>query len=165
VERREVAVRGAFSASQFAGLSATLVWTLGWVAVAWVAVDRLAESPEGPAFLGLGVATLMTALGCLVTVPFLRSGRFVPGDVRAPPEPWSRRITGWLAGLFVCGIAVVWNIGIFAGLLDAAVEGNGWWMVCLIPMSLGGWFLLLVLFVGVGVMIDSLLTVLRRRRV
>jgi hypothetical protein len=98
-------------------------------------------------------------------------GRFAPAEIRAPdgslaqdtpapkifrrglrpPEPRSRRITGWLAGLFVCGMAVVWNIGIFAGLLDAADEGNVWWMVCLIPLSLGGWFLLLVLFVAVGV--------------
>jgi hypothetical protein len=107
----------------------------------------------------------MTACGGWVTVGLLRTGRFAPAEGRAPPEPWSRRITGWLAGLCWCGFAVVWNIGIFAGLLNAADEGNGLWMVCLIPLSLGGWFLLLVLFVGVGVMIDSLLTVLRRPRV
>jgi hypothetical protein len=161
-------VRGAFSASLFAVVSATLVWTLGWVAAACVAVDRVAASPDGPALLALGVAVLMTACGGWVTVGLLRTycvpaqGRFAPTEGRAPPEPWSRRIAGWLASLCWCGFAVVWNIGVIGWLIRTADEGSGWWMVCLIPLSLGGWFLLLVLFVGVGVMIDSLLTVLRR---
>jgi hypothetical protein len=60
---------------------------------------------------------------------------------------------------------VVWNIGVIGWLIRAADEGDGWWMLILIPLSLAGWFLLLVLFVGVEVMIDSLLTVLRRPRV
>jgi hypothetical protein len=158
-------VRGAFSASLFAVVPATLVWTLGWVAAACVAVDRVAASPDGPALLALGVAVLMTACGCWVTVGLLRTGRFAPAEGRAPPEPWFRRITGWLAGLCWCGFAVVWNIGVIGWLIRAADEGSGWWMLILIPWSLAGWFLLLVLFVGVGVMIDSLLTVLRRPRV
>jgi hypothetical protein len=157
-------VRGAFSAL-FAAVGATLVWTLGWVAAGCVAVDRVAGSPDGPALLALGVAVLMTAWGCWVTAGLLRSGRRNPAEGRAPPEPWSRRITGWLAGLFWSGCAVVWNIGVIGWLVRAADEGRGWVMLVLIPWSLAGWFLLLVLFAGVGVMIDSLLTVLRWPRV
>ena len=158
-------MRGAFSASLFAAVAATLVWTLGWVAAACVAVDRVAASPDGPAWLALGVAALMTACGCWVMCGLLQRSRFAPAEGRAPPEPWSRRITGWLAGLCWCGFAVAWNIGIIGWLLRTADEGDGWWMLVLIPWSLAGWFLLLVLFAGVGVLIDSLLTVLRRPRV
>jgi hypothetical protein len=60
---------------------------------------------------------------------------------------------------------VVWNIGIIAWLVRAAEEGRGGVMLVLIPWWLAGWFLLLVLLAAVGVLIDCLLTVLRRPRV
>jgi hypothetical protein len=158
-------VRGAFSASLFAVVSATLVWTLGWVAAACVAVVPVAASPNGPTLLALGVAVLMAACGCWVTAGLLRTGRFAPAESRTPPEPWFRRVTGWLAVVFWCSGAVVWNIGVIGWLVLAADEGRGWVMLVLIPWSLVGWFLLVVLFASVGVMIDTLLTVLRQPRV
>jgi hypothetical protein len=134
---------------------------LGWAAAAWAALDRVAAAADGPALLALGLAVLMTVVGCWVAVGLLRQRWFEPAACRARREPWPRRITSWLAALFWSAGAVVWNVGIIGWLVRAADEGRGWEMVVLIPWSLAGWFLLLVLFAGVGVVIDSLLTILR----
>lgn len=153
-----------FSVSRFAAVSATLVWTLGWVASACVGVGRVATTPDAPAFLVLGVAALLTACGCWVLTGLVRGGQGEPAEGREEPEPWSRRITGWLTGLFWSGCAVVWNIGTITWLVRAADEGDSWVMLVLIPWSLVGWFLLLVLFTWVGTLLGSLLAVLCRAR-
>ena len=151
-----------------AGISATVVWTLGWLAAACVAIRRAALCSGGSAWLGAGVAVLMVALHSWVLVRFLRRGRFRwTGPVgrsehRPFREPWPRRIMGYLAVILLVGFAVAWNIGLIGWLVQTADEGEGWWMLVLIPWSLLGWLLLVMLFAGIGVMVDSLLTVLRR---
>jgi hypothetical protein len=155
--------------SRWVPVSATGVWAAGWLAAAYAAVHRAVRSPDGSAWLAVGVAVLMAALYSWVLVGLSRAsnslGRTGPAastECCPSREPWGRRILGYLAAILWSGVAVVWNVGFIGWLVEAAGEGRGWWVLVLIPWSLAGWFLLVVLFAGIAVMIDSLRTVLRR---
>jgi hypothetical protein len=152
-----------------AGISATVVWALAWLAAACIAMSRAAAAPTVSAWLGVGVALLMVALHSWVLLRLLRRGRaFHPvGPVtrswhRPWREPWPHRILGYLAVILFVGVAVVWNGGFIGRLVQAANEKEGWVMLVLIPWSLLGWLLLIMLFATIGVLFRSLLTGLRR---
>ena len=157
------------AASRRPGISATGVWTLAWLAAGCTAVRSAWASPNASAWLGAAVALLMVAVCFWVLVRLLRGGRAFRqvGPVahswhRPPREPWPRRIMGHLAVILFLGVAVAWNIGFIGRLVQAGDEGEGWLMLVLIPWSLLGWLLLVMLFAVIGVTLSSLLTGLRR---
>jgi hypothetical protein len=151
-----------------AGISATVVWIVAWLAATSVAIRRAAHSPDGWAWLGAGVGLLMVALHSWVLVRLLRSVRFrwtgpvARSEQRLFRERWPSRMLGYLAVVLFVGVAVAWNLGFIGRLVQIADEGEGWWMLVMIPWSLLGWLLLVMLFAGIGAMVGSLLTVLRR---
>jgi hypothetical protein len=157
------------AAALWVGIAATGVWAAAWLAAACAAVRRTVQAPDASAWLGVAVAVLMAALCCWVIVRLLRRGYPVrrtssvaPSGYRPVREPWPRRVVGYLALILWLGAAVVWNVGFIGRLVEAADQGEGWWVLVLIPWSLLGWLLLFILFTSVGVMIGWLLTVLRR---
>jgi hypothetical protein len=157
------------AAARCVGIAATGVWAGAWLAAAGAAVRRAVQAPDVAAWLGAGVAVLMVGLCSWVIVRLLRRGHPVRGTGSVAPfgyrpvrEPWPRRLVGYLALVLWLGAAVVWNVGFIGRLVEAADQGEGWWMLVLIPWSLLGWLLLFILFTSVGVMIGWLLTVLRR---
>lgn len=145
-------------------LASTLVWTVGWVAVASLAVSRAIRSVEISSFVGGMVSSVMTLIGCLAILHVVKTGGRQQTTQPPVSESWQRRIVGWFAALVWCGVAVVWNVGIFGLLLREARAGHGWTLLLLLLWSLIGWFLLFVLFVGIGCAIDGLLRALRPMR-
>jgi hypothetical protein len=149
------------------GIAATGVWTLAWLAAAYAAVSRAAASADASAWLGAGIALLMVALHSWVLLRLLRTDRHqvspaARSEHRTYGEPWPRRLLGYLAVLLFVGVAVAWNVGFIGWLVQAADEEEGWWMLVLVPWSLLGWLLLVMLFAALGVIFSSLLTGLRR---
>lgn len=143
--------------ANFGFLAAAMVWTLGWILTLVVAIERIAQRHD-PASIA---ALLLSILFCLVRLRVMVRGfrRVAPTQPPAPSEPerWPRRIVGWITAAGWSFVAIMWNLGIVGTELRMAHDGRGWFMLILIPWSLIGWFLLLVLFVGVGVMIDWLI--------
>src|SRR5262245_41000180 len=90
--------------SRWSGISATGVWTAGWLAAACAAGRHVVQSPDGSALLGAGVAVLMVVLCSWLLVRLLRrgcsprrAGPVAPSGSRSFREPWHRRIVGYLA--------------------------------------------------------------------
>jgi hypothetical protein len=149
--------------------SATGVWTVAWLASACLAVSEAVTSGGGPAWLGAGVSLLMASAYVWTITRLLRSGvafrcaaPAARSDQRRFREPWTRRFLGYFAVILFVGVGVAWNIGFMGRLLEAADEGEGWWVLVSIPWCLIGWLLLGMLFAASGVLFRSLLTVLRR---
>jgi hypothetical protein len=153
---------GRVSFGRYGFLASGIVWTLGWIAVSSVAIARMARSVELASIIGVVVSVVMMLIG-IRAVAF----RAIVGGIRAKEpssaESWGRRITGWFAALFWCAGAVVWNVGIFGVLLREAHAGHGWVVLLLVLWSLIGWFLLSVLFVGIGCGIDAIIQAMSRR--
>jgi len=152
-----------FTATCCGGVSAVGVWTLGWLTAAYTPVRRVVAFPDGWAVLGAGVALLMTALGCWLTGRLLRNGRAIQRGGRVARsergtfrEPWPRRIFGFCAVIFFVCFAVMWNIGFISWPIQLADEGEGGLMLVLIPWSVIGLFLLIMLFAVIGVTIGWL---------
>jgi hypothetical protein len=155
-----------FSASRYSLLAAAGVWWSGWVAATFLAVRHLADpARDASAVVALLVAGAFTLVGgLLVSFAAVGSRARHAGEDPLPPTPketWSRRVTGWFAAAVWCGVAVAWNVGIITWLLRDARDGHGWQMLILIPWSVIGGFLLLVLFTSAGMIIDGLLDALR----
>ena len=144
--------------SKYTGVVATAVWTLGWVLGAYHAI-RYVESVRNTASLvNLFITFACSALGCIMTFRIIR-GLGLPEPRREEkPEPAQSslsRLAGWL-GLFVwCAAAVVWNFAVFGSLVRAAANGQPIVVLLLIPFSVIGWFLLNLLFVSIGVILDG----------
>ena len=149
------------SVSSYGFLAATVVWTLGWIGAASLAVDRVRRSADLPSFVAMAVAVIFGSFGLWMTVRVAASNKATEPEAPAPKEPWFRRITGWFAAIVWSGVAVAWNLGVIGWLIRLAREGRGWSMLILVPWSLIGWFLMVVLFVGLGVLIDSVLDAIR----
>jgi hypothetical protein len=146
-----------FSASRYAGTAATAVWSLGWIGVASAALQRLDQSGADSGLGNLAVAAVLAVIGLMVTV---RSARHLPAagpEVEPHRERLARRIEGWVATIVWCGGGFVWNIAVFGTLIRAAGEGRTLTLLIMIPFSLIGWFLLLVIFTTFAFLIDSLL--------
>jgi len=155
-------VPGQFSAGSYGCLAAILIWTLGWITVAYLAISRASRSPNVSALIGALVSGLVAFIGCRISLRVLR--RHSPGDVPNVSGYVSmpRRVMGWFAALVWCGVAVAWNLGIFGLLVKLARAGDGWMILLLLFWSLVGLVLLYVLLTGIGIVIDSLLDFARR---
>ena len=148
--------------ANFGVLAATSVWTLGWIAATALAAERVSSSNDVPSLIGLVMAATFAFAGTWLVVRMIARTEATDSEAPTPKEPWFRRITGWIAAIVWCGAAVAWNVGIIGWQLRMARDGRGWSMVILIPWSLIGWFLMVVLFVGIGVVIDSIVGMFRR---
>jgi len=143
--------------ANFGFLVATSVWTLGWIATTLLAAERFTRSTDVASIVGLVMAAAFASAGTWLTVRMTARTKAVDPETPTPKEPWLRRIIGWFAAIAWCGAAVVWNFTIIGGELKMAHDGDGWSMLILIPWSLIGWFLMGVLFVGIGMLLDSVI--------
>lgn len=143
-------------------VAATLVWTLGWIAATALAAQRVTGSSDAPSVVGFVMATTFASIGTWLVVHMIARTKATVAETPTPKEPWFRRIAGWVAGIIWCGVAVAWNFGIIGWQLRMAQDGRGWSMLVLIPWSLIGWFLMAVLFIGLGVLVDSVVDIFRR---
>ena len=150
-----------FSFAGYGILAATAVWTLGWIAATVLAADRVDQSHDIASFVALAVTMIFGSIGMWITFQMWTLREPAESNTSTPKEPWFRQITGWIAAIFWCGGAVAWNFGIIGWQLRMAHDGRGWSMLILIPWSLIGWFLMGVLFVGLGVVMDSIIGFLR----
>lgn len=148
--------------ANFGFLAATFVWTLGWIATTAIAAERVRESSDVPSVVGLVVATTFASIGIWLVVRMIARTKVSEPETPTPKEPWFRRITGWFVWIVWGGAAILWNFGIIGWQLRMARDGGGWLMLILLPWSLIGWLLMGVLFVGVGVLVDSVIGALRR---
>ncbi|HEY1684903.1 MAG TPA: hypothetical protein VGG19_09075 [Tepidisphaeraceae bacterium] len=142
-----------FSFANFGCLLSTLVWTLGWVVVACIAIKTVRHVSNPSAVVGVVTSVVMVLIGLRV---ISRSDKKAKAPKKEPVEQPSlgRQIGGWVASLVWCGVALIWNIGIFGVLCQQAAKGSGWFMLLLVIWSLVGWFLLVILFVHIGGILD-----------
>ena len=150
-------VNSTFSASRYAGVAATLVWSLGWLASACVALQRLGGSGVDAELVNVAVAVVLTALGLIVTV---RSARHKPAaepEAKTTHEPWAHRFGSWVAAVAWCGVGFFWNVAVIGSLIRASYAGKCLTLLIMIPFSLIGLLLLLVTFTSLGVAVDCLL--------
>ena len=143
-----------FSAGAYGCLASLSIWTLAWLAVAYLAISRAWQSPNASALFGAIVSGFVAFLGCRFLLRLLGTNSSwtlinISSFVSIP-----RQLTGWIAALFGAGVAVLWNCGIFALLIKSARAGFGWTILFLLFCSLFGLFLLYVLLTGIGIMID-----------
>jgi hypothetical protein len=141
------------SVALLGGTFASVLWALAWVAVALVAIDHAVQSFTGEAFLGVIVSIPVSAIGCKVALLGLRSSHRC-ADAPSEPESIGRRIVGWFAAFVWCGAGVVWNLSIFGLLFKAAAKGQGVAIAVMVLFSLIGWFLLHLVFIGLGCIVD-----------
>jgi hypothetical protein len=145
-----------YSAASFGCLGALSIWTLAWLAVAYLAISRAWQYPALSALVGAIVSGTVAFIGCRFALRLLHtnSPRTVINISSRVSTP--RRAGGWIAALLWCGVAVMWNYGIFALLIKSAKAGYGWTILFLLLWALAGLFLLFVLLTGIGVTIDRL---------
>jgi hypothetical protein len=146
-----------FQASKYAGITASAIWTFGWLVPAWLAGQRLAANSDKSSLGCIIVSAVFVVLGGGMTMRFCKRINYV-AETKDQPETgsWSRRAGGWVGAFVWCAAAVVWNLGIEGTLIRAARDGQFITFLMLIPFSLIGWLLLLVLFTGIAVVIESL---------
>ncbi len=133
------------------------MWTLGWALVACAAGEYLMQEHSGAAWFNSFLATAITFFGCRHAYRvYLLTNIIHHATKTYPKEPWVQRAFGWFGVIAWCVCGLVWNWAVLASLVRAAAKGQSWIMVMLIPFSVAGWFLLLVLFVCVGLAIDAL---------
>jgi hypothetical protein len=145
--------------SRYAGVVATALWTLGWVTAAWLAFRHIDTTRIGAAALNLAVTCVCSALGFIMTVRLIRHLPGTQREIKAEPaESWTRRLAGWLGGFVWCAVAVVWNLAVYGSLWRAVTNGPAPIVLLMIPFAVIGWFLLNLLFVGLGLIDDRLLT-------
>ena len=144
--------------SKYAGIVATGVWTLGWIAGAYHAVLHVKTASNQAVMLSLFVTFACSALGGIMTYRIARPRPELPPAERKPEpvESLFRRITGWLGLLVWCAVAVFWNLTVFGIVARSATEGKAFAVLLVLPMSVIGWFLLNLLFVSIGVILDPL---------
>ena len=132
-----------------------MVWTLGWVLVASLAADHLATAGGGAALFNLMVTIVGIVFGSLMAFRFYPRKPDLKSTRPSPPEPWYRRAFGWFAATVWCAVGAVWNLATFGTLARSAIHGQSLNFVILIPFSLAGLFLLLFLFVGITLVMDT----------
>ena len=55
-----------------------------------------------------------------------------------------------------CAVAALWNLAVFGTVARSATDGKAFAVLLVLPMSVIGWFLLNLLFVGIGILLDPL---------
>jgi len=131
------------------------MWTFGWILVANLAVEHLAASGGDAALFNVMVAIAGIMFGCLETFWFYPRKPGISSSNPSPPEPWYRRAMGWFGATVWCLAGVVWNLAVFGTLARSATKGQSLNFVIMIPFSLIGMFLLLALFVGITLVMDT----------
>ena len=129
-------------------------WTLGWVLSAACATQYWTSSHDN---IPLAITAIVAALGCWMTVrTFPRNDKVRAADIPGAQtaESWSRRISGWIATVVWCLVAVIWNLAVFSGIIRAVANGQYLSILIFVPFSLIGGLLLLVLFTAIGVFLD-----------
>ncbi len=145
-----------YSAGSHGCLGTLAIWTLAWLAVAYLAISRAWQSPDFSALVGAIVSGTVAFIGCRFIQRLLRTDSpltlvNISGYVTIP-----RQFTGWIAALLAAGVAVALNCGVFVLLIKSAKAGFGWSILILVFFSLVALFLLFVLLTGIGVTIDRL---------
>lgn len=149
-------MNSSFSFTRYASVAAGVVWTLGWGLVALVAGEHLDQTGNNAAWFNVLLTATVTIVGCWLTYRIYPRNDCGKVADNYPREPWSRRISGWFAGIAWCVGGLIWNWGVLGCLLHGATEGKNFAIVLMIPFSVIGWFLLMFLFVCVGTCLDSL---------
>ncbi|MDR3457953.1 MAG: hypothetical protein P4N60_10940 [Verrucomicrobiae bacterium] len=144
--------------SKYAGAVATGVWTLGWIIGAAHAVQHVKTASNPAVMLNLFVTFACAALGGIMTYRIARPRPELPQAEKKPEaeETWLRRLTGWIGLLVWCAVAVIWNLSVFRVVARSATDGQAWVVLLLLPFSVIGWFLLNLLCVSIGVILDPL---------
>jgi hypothetical protein len=127
---------------------------MAWILVAIAAVGYSQKYHGGDAFNAV-IAVIATVFGISLAVRMCRQKLVADSAAPSPPEPWFRRVQGGFAAVVWCLVAVAWNLGVFGSLARSAREGQTLTLAILVPFSLIGWFLLLVLFTCIAVLLDS----------
>jgi len=148
-------VNSPFSFSKYAGVAAAAVWTLGWILVADLAVSHFFTSGSGAALFNAIVAIVGIVFGGAETFWFYPRKPGINSSNPSPPEPWYRRAMGWFGATVWCAAGVVWNLATFGTLARSAIHEQSLNFAILIPFSLVGLFLLLFLFVGITLVMDT----------
>lgn len=146
-----------FSFSKYAGVAAAAVWTLGWVLVAVLAINHYFTSGSDGALFNAIVAIVGIVFGVAETFWFYPRKPGINSSNPSAPEPWYRRAMGWFAATVWCAAGVVWNLATFGTLARSAIHEQSLNFVILMPFSLIGLFLLLFLFVGITLVMDTVL--------
>lgn len=146
-----------FSASRYAGVAATLIWSLGWLAAACVALQRLGGSGADAGLVNVAIGVVLAALGFTVTVRSARHKQVAEPEAKPTHEPWAYGFGSWVAAVAWCGVGFVWNVAVIGSLIRASYSGQWLTLLIMIPFSLIGLLLLLVVFAGLGIAVDSLL--------
>lgn len=135
----------------------SIVWTFSWVLVASRAAYHAAKSGGGAAWFNALLSLVATAAGCLMVIRSRPRDGDSPVDNRQyPKESWFKRISGWFATAVWCLVGLFWNVTVFRLLCHAATEGPNLVLVILLPVSAIGFFLLLLVFVVIATILDSL---------
>jgi len=130
-------------------------WTLGWWLVTSHVIHHLSQSDSGNTTLSLVVSLLAVTFGCAMTLRLFPRYAIPSASKPTPKESWFRRIKGWFGAIVWCGAGVIWNLSIFAVLIESADKGRNANFVILIPFSAVGLVLLLVLFTGIALVLDT----------
>lgn len=142
--------------SKYAGAAATIVWTLGWSLGAYRAAQNLIQPAVAPIVISLVTAAL-ALVGCVMTARLIRPLPIPREEKKSEDtESTTKKIVGYLGVLVWCGVAIVWNLAIFGTLIRAASQKQLVIVLLMIPFSVIGWFLLNVLFVSIGLVLDSI---------
>jgi hypothetical protein len=150
-----------FSFYRYSGSVANLLWTLGWATAAALAIHRWCSSGDSADSPNAFTTLLPALFGCAMTVrAFSRAGTAEPLK-DYPTESLGRRIEGWIASIGWGAVAALWNLAVLNVLLHAAHDGNTTNILMMIPFSLIGWFLLVMLCVMISMVFDSLIETLR----
>lgn len=145
-----------FSFSKYSGVAAAATWTLGWVLVAGLVVLHIAASGGIAANLGLPVAVIGIVFGSFMAFRFFPRQPDSNDKSPSPPEPWHHRAMGSFAATVWCAVGLGWNLAVFGTLARSAINGQNLNFVILMPFSLIGLFLLLLVFVSITLVLDFL---------
>lgn len=150
-----------FSFYRYSGSAANLLWTLGWSTAAALAIYRWCSTGDSVDSPNTFTALLPALFGCAMTArAFRRAGAAEPLK-DSPTESLGRRIEGWIASIGWGAVAALWNLAVLNVLLRAAHDGNTTNILVMIPFSLIGWFLLVMLCVMISMVLDSLMETIR----
>ena len=147
-----------FSFNKYSGIAAACVWALGWAVTAMHAVRYLMVARNGVGVCNLIIPIAGAFFGIFFAVRFFRRRNWP--DAISPeassPEPWYRRISGWIGTTVWCAVAIVWNLCVFHITSQAATKGQSLLMAINVPFSIIGGYLLLLLFTAIGLSLDLL---------
>jgi hypothetical protein len=139
-----------------------LLWALGWVATAWLAVRRLGEGPDLGALLGVLVSGFVSLLACRLLIALVRGRNALAMINVSGSVPLLQRGRNWFIWLVWCAVAVAWNVAVFSGLINAARRGAGFLLLFMTFWSVAGLVLLGIVILGGTFVLNAVGSGLRR---